>query len=76
MDELYQENRDSLKRLDSQDFRNFGLEQIAYIRPVKKEDGILYAICGADGQIVTMLPDRETALAAIFYNDMDCVTLH
>ena len=37
------------KGLSSQDFRNFGVQQLAYIRPVLIQNRTAYAIHAADG---------------------------
>ena len=40
---------EQLKELSSQDFKNFGLHQIAYIRSKTENNKKIYAIYSADG---------------------------
>ncbi len=69
--------RSILKTLDAQDFRNFGVQQIAYIKPVTASDQVRrFAICGADGAVLSVLPTANAAMAAILHNDLEAVTLH
>ncbi|MFP4098525.1 MAG: hypothetical protein ACLFP8_06120 [Alphaproteobacteria bacterium] len=42
--------RNVIKAFSTNDFRSFGLQQIAYIRPVKTAGTSYYQICSADGE--------------------------
>lgn len=69
--------RSILKDLSSQDFRNFGLQQVAYMKPVVAADQVRrFAVCGADGTVLTVLPTANAAIAAIIHNDLEAITLH
>ncbi len=61
--------RDVLKALSTSDFRNFGLRQIAYIRPVKTEENTYYQICGADGE--ELISVESLALAKVLARQED-----
>ena len=61
--------RDVLKTLSASDFRNFGLKQIAYIRPVKTKDTTFYQICGADGE--ELMNVETLALAKVLARQED-----
>lgn len=61
--------RGVLKALSTADFRNFGLQRIAYIRSVKTENTSYYQICSADGE---ELMNAETlALAKVLARQED-----
>lgn len=68
--------RDSLKHLSTQDFLNFGIRQVAYIRPVSVENKTAYAIHAADGTPLSVLETRDSAIIAARHNDLEPVTVH
>ena len=63
--------RDVLKTLTTSDFRNFGLRQIAYIRPVKTEDTTYYQICGADGEELINVESLDLAKVLARQEDLE-----
>jgi len=69
------ETQQFFKQLDPQDFLALGIEQVAYIRPMKIEDQSAFAICAADGTTLSVMESYESALGAIHNNDMDVTTL-
>lgn len=64
------------KGLSAQDFRTFGLQQVAYIRPVVVENKKVYAIHAADGTALSVMHTHDTALIAVRHNDLEPVTVH
>lgn len=72
--ELY--SLDSLKNLNSQDFLNFGIQQVAYIRPVFIEDRTAYAIHAADGTPLSVMDTLDTAMIVVRHNDLEPATVH
>lgn len=62
--------------LSAQDFRNFGVQQVAYIRPVMVQNKTAYAIHAADGTPLSVMDTRDTALIAVRHNDLEAVTVH
>ncbi|MGB4057428.1 MAG: DUF1150 family protein [Alphaproteobacteria bacterium] len=67
---------DFLKTLSAQDFRNFGVHQVAYIRPVVVENKKAYAIHAADGTPLSVMDTHDTAMVAVRHNDLEPVTVH
>jgi hypothetical protein len=65
-----------LKSLNRQDFLNFGLQQVAYIRPVSIQNRKAYAIHAADGTPLSVMDTFDTALVAVRHNDLEPVTVH
>lgn len=62
-----------LKNLSVQDFRNFGLHQIAYIRNSGSNNYVVY---GADGQEVCRGQSLENALIKAKQENLEPVVVH
>ncbi len=75
MQNKLEEGRQILRNLSVRDFLNFGVNQIAYIRPVKVMGRAAYSLHGADGSPLAVIESLEGALTAARQNDMDMVTL-
>lgn len=76
---MYQKNEyqeADLKALSQHDFLNFGMRQVAYIRPVRVEDKTAYAIHAADGTPLSVVESRDSAIVVVLHNDMQPVTVH
>lgn len=67
--------KDFLKNLSLQDFKNFGVEQIAYIRS-DDEHSESYAVYAADGELLSRIATRDKALIAAREHDLQPVTVH
>ena len=65
-----------LKNLSTQDFLNFGIQQIAYIRPLDVEDKTAYGIFAADGTPLSVMDTMDTAAIVIQHNDLEIATVH
>lgn len=60
-----------------QDLAVWGVNDVAYVKAVHKEDGSwLYAIHAADGTQMASMNDRETAFAAVRQNELEPVSVH
>ncbi len=64
------------KGLSPQDFRNFGVQEMAYIRPVTVQNKKAYAIHAADGTPLSVMDTHDTAIIAVRHNDLEVVTVH
>lgn len=63
--------------LTSRDLALVGLNDVAYVRAIKSDDGaVAWAIHAADGTPIAVVDDRETAFAAIIQNDMEPLSAH
>ena len=70
------EVKTALRKLSTQDFKNFGLHQIAYIKSVKHDTGTHYVVYSADGQELDILQTRNEAIMSARTKDLDPVILH
>ena len=68
---------EKFQQMSSGDFAAFGLSHIAYVRPIKTDDGeVAFAIHTDDNRPVAVMADREVAFAAIRQNDLEPVSVH
>lgn len=65
-----------LRQLSTQDFAAFGVDHVAYIRPVDVEGVAAFSIHAADGTPLSVLPQRDVAFAAVRQNDMEPLSVH
>ena len=62
--------------MSARDFANWGMQDVAYIRPVEVEGVEAWAIYAADGTSIGIAPEREMAFAAARQNDLEPLSLH
>ena len=65
-----------LRLLSPADFLRLGADDVAYIKPVDTPKGIAYAIHGADGSALAVVPSYALAEATIKRNDLEPVPAH
>ena len=57
-------------------FLQWGVDEVAYVRPMVNDGQIVFAIHRADGQRLGIAASGNLALAAIIQNDLEPVALH
>ncbi|QQG36235.1 MAG: DUF1150 family protein [Micavibrio aeruginosavorus] len=65
-----------LRALSAQDFLAYGLAQIAYVRPIRVEGQVAWALHAADGTVLTIQNQAGVAAVLARQNDLDPVSLH
>lgn len=65
-----------LKSLSKQDFLNFGMQQVAYIRPVVLNDKTAFMVHAADGTPLSILDSEDTAVLMLKQNELEPITVH
>jgi len=65
-----------LKDLSQSDFKSFGLEQLAYIRPVTVGNIPSYAIHSANGTKISVADSLEEAIVTARYRSLEPVAVH
>ena len=68
--------RDLLKGLSNDDFLNFGIQDIAYVRAVDVEGQKAYAIHAADGTPLSVVEDEREAYILAKQNDLETTQIH
>jgi hypothetical protein len=76
LDQNTQAPRDVLKNISTREFLNFGIQHVAYIRPVHVENKTAYAIHAADGTPLSVMDSIDSALVVVRHNDLEPVTVH
>jgi hypothetical protein len=66
----------SLRQLSAADWAAFGVQQIAYIRPVLVNGVRGMSIHAADGTPIGAAPDARLAIAAILQHEMEPALVH
>ena len=68
--------RELLKDLTPQDFLDFGIQEVAYIRPVDIAGGEReYAIHAADGTPLSVMESMDSAMVAARHNELEPLIL-
>lgn len=70
------QTQEDVKAAAMNDLAHFGLNEIAYVKPVTYGGNAAFAIHGADGSQLAVTEDEATAVAMIHQNDMQALSLH
>ncbi len=73
---INQKTKTVLKNLSVQDFKNFGLQQIAYIRAIQDGDDINYSVHSADGKKLSVMDSLDEAIITTRQGNLEPVTVH
>ncbi len=65
-----------LRNLTPQDFLSFGVQDVAYIKPVSNNGKTEYVVHGADGTPLSVVSSVSDATMLIHRNDMEKAILH
>lgn len=66
----------SVKNISTQDLLDFGIEHVAYVRPIIMMERRVFAIHAADGTPISVVENEVQALQAIAQRDLDAVRVH
>jgi len=53
-----------------------GVDHVAYVKAVNVDGQPAYAVHAADGEPMAVIPERETAFAAVRQHDMEPLSVH
>lgn len=68
---------ESLSRdISSKELAALGMDHVAYIKMILVNGAVSYSIHAADGTPLTIMGERETAIAAVKQHDMQPVMVH
>jgi hypothetical protein len=70
------ETSHTLRQLSSKDFASFGVNDLAYLKPVIVNGVAGFAIHAADGTPLTVVNDVAVAGATVRQHDMEPLSLH
>lgn len=67
---------EQLRHMSSNDLAMFGMQDIAYVKPVVVDGNAGYAIHAADGTQMALIGDRDIAFAVVRQNELEPVSVH
>jgi len=67
---------EGIRNISSRELAVFGMQDLAYVKPVVVNGVTAFAVHAADGAQVAVLPDREIALATIRQHDLEPLSVH
>ena len=67
---------EAIRHMSSRELALFGMQDLAYVKPVLVNGVTAFAVHAANGTQVTVLPDRETALATVSQHDLEPLSVH
>jgi hypothetical protein len=62
--------------LSTNDFATFGVDLVAYVKPVTVDGAPTFAIHAADGTPLTVVAGRANAFATVRRHEMEPVSVH
>jgi hypothetical protein len=65
-----------IRHMSSRELALFGMQDLAYVKPVLVDGVTAFAVHAADGTQVTVLPDREIALVTVRQHDLEPLSVH
>ncbi len=65
-----------IRHMSSRELALFGMQDLAYVKPVLVNGVTAFAVHAADGTQITVLPDREIALATLRQHDLEPLSVH
>jgi len=65
-----------IRHMSSLELALFGMQDLAYVKPLLVNAVTAFAVHAADGTQVTVLPDREIALATVRQHELEPLSVH
>jgi hypothetical protein len=65
-----------IRHMSSRELALFGMQDLAYVKQVLVNGVSALAVHAADGTQITVLPDREIALATLRQHDLEPLSVH
>ena len=62
--------------ITTKDLMKLGMDDVAYVKSIMIEGRPLYAIHAADGTPLTVVANRELAMATVRQHEMDAQSVH
>ena len=67
---------EQMRHMTTNDLAMFGMQDIAYVKPVIVDGNAGFAIHAADGTQMALINDRDVAFAVVRQNELDPVSVH
>lgn len=62
--------------ISAREFAELGANNIAYVKPVRIDNGIQFMLLAGDGRELGVAPNYQTAIVAALENDFEPVSVH
>jgi hypothetical protein len=70
------ETIEQMRSMTANDLAMFGMQDIAYVKPVVVDGNAGFAIHAADGTQMALITDRDIAFAVVRQNELEPVSVH
>lgn len=67
---------EGIRNISSRELAVFGMQDLAYVKPVVVNGVTAFAVHAADGTQVAVLPDLEIARATVRQHDLELLSVH
>jgi hypothetical protein len=67
---------EQMRHMTANDLAMFGMQDIAYVKPVQVDGATGFAIHAADGTQMALIADRALAFAVVRQNELEPVSVH
>ena len=74
--EVEMQTMEQMRLMPANDLAMFGVQDIAYVKPVVVDGNAGYAIHAADGTQMAVIADRDIAFAVVRQNELEPVSVH
>jgi hypothetical protein len=65
-----------IRQLSARELALFGMQDLAYVKPVTVDGALAYALHAADGTQIAVLTDRDVAFATLRQHDLEPLSVH
>jgi hypothetical protein len=65
-----------IRQMSARELALFGLQDLAYVKPVTVDGRNGFAICAADGTQIAVLADHDIAFATARQHDLEPLSVH
>ncbi len=65
-----------IRQMSCQELALFGVQEMAYVKPILVDGVKNYAVHAADGTAMAVLDDRDTAFAMLRTHDLEPMSVH
>ncbi len=65
-----------IRQISARELALFGMQDLAYVKPVVVDGTLGYAVHAADGSQIALLADRDVAFATIRQHDLEPLSVH
>ena len=67
---------ETLRDISTQDFEMLGVQDVAFVKPVRVDGEAVYSIHAADGTEMGIVSNREVAFAGVRQHDLEPLSVH